>query len=169
MKLNPGNEHVVDFDYFHLEEPFHNTNETALKLASVLSAFTSVDDVICMDTDVDTWEHQSTVGTGGGSMVWRLPNQGLQRMTLASHFASYGLRHYQSCYLSVYEYYCLKDLLTYLKEDYNGGHGDWKQQQLHIENVAILEEVCSAFRKAYANDVPEFLFEILKHNDTAKP
>ena len=116
MKLNPWNEEVVDFDYFNLTRPFQNTHEIALKLSVMLSASANIDDVICMDTDVTTWNYKTTVGTGGGSMVFRVPTQGIQRMTLASLFAGYGLQQYQSCYLSVHEYYCLKDLFDWFKE-----------------------------------------------------
>lgn len=117
-----------------------------------------------MDPDASTWEHKTTVGTGGGGMVWRVPTVGMQRMVLAQHFASYGLRHYQSCYLSIHEYHCLKQLLQYLKDEYNGAFGDWKKQQNHIQSVALLEDVCDVFRTEYAKDVPAFIFELLKED-----
>ena len=164
MKLNPTNHEVVDFDLFDLDEPFHNNTQTALQLSNLLSAYSSVDDIICLDPDSSTWQHRSIVGTGGGSMAWHLPNRGLQRMVLATHFASYGLHHYQSCYLSIYEYQCLKQLLTYIQDESSPG-SDWNQQQIYNRSCAVLQQVCWQFEKAYSQAAPEFLFELLKTAD----
>lgn len=152
----PGSTPVVDFDYFHFDG--HGFNyEIAKSLSVLLIQETNVDELKSIYNENEKWD--SSVGTGGTGSNYNCPSQSSQRACLASHFASYALRKYQSCYLSLYEYYCLKDLLTYMDEDcFPSQH----REKIHDANVKLLTDVVSEFEKAYVKENPSFLFTLLK-------
>ena len=149
---------VVDFDYFHFDESAYNYKR-AEQLAIVLMAHTNIDDLHGFNDDEDKF-WSSTVGTGGNGMNMPCSSQGAQRACLASHFSSYAQRQYQSCYLALAEYECLKDLLTYLEEDYNPAP---HREKICNENIMLLEQVCRKFEVEYTKQVPGFLFTLLKN------
>jgi len=84
---------------------------------------------------------------------------GVQRALLAANFASYAQKQYKSCWISIHEYNCIAEVLKYLRDDYYPAD---HRKQIVDSNIAIMEEFCSEFRKAYAQVEPSFLFEVLK-------
>ena len=152
----PGRTPVVDFDYFHFEGVGYNY-DIAKELAVILIDEINIDELKGMHEDNERWD--SSVGTGGSGSNYSCPSQGAQRATLANHFASYANRKYQSCYLTLYEFTCLKTLLTYLEEDcFPPNH----REKLHDEKIELLKQVCDEFEQAYVKENPEYYFTLLK-------
>jgi hypothetical protein len=149
---------VIDFDYFHFDDDAYNYKR-AEQLAVLLMSHVNIDDLHGHNDDENKlWG--STVGTGGSGMNYACSSQGAQRACLASHFSSYAQRQYQSCYLGLPEYECLKDLLTYFEEDYGVAQ---HREKIHNQNVKLLEQVCRKFEIEYTKKVPGFLFTLLKN------
>lgn len=150
------NKKVVDFDYFYFEGVGFNY-DIAKELAVILIDEINIDELKGMHEENERWD--SSVGTGGSGSNYVCPSQGAQRATLASHFASYANRKYQSCYLSLYEFSCLKTLLDYLEEDWypEGNH----MEKLQNKKIELLTQVCDEFEKAYVKQNPEYYFTML--------
>jgi hypothetical protein len=154
----PGESPVIDFDYFHFDDDAYNYKK-AEQLAVLLMSHVNIDELHgILFEDEKLWD--STVGTGGSGMNYACPSQGAQRACLASHFSSYAQRQYQSCYLGLPEYECLKDLLTYFEEDYNPAP---HREKIQEQNIKLLEQVCRKFEIEYTKEVPGFLFTLLKN------
>jgi hypothetical protein len=130
-------------------------------LALCLMTYTSIDDYHAPDDwSVDSpWT--STVGTGGSGMVFRVATQGYQRSMLAAHFASYGSCQYDSCYLGLPEYQCLKELYRYLTEDFSPS-GHYGENEMYDYHLDILKDTLNEFKVRYAKVDEHFLFELLK-------
>lgn len=149
---------VVDFDYFHFDDDAYNYKK-AEQIAVLLMANTNIDELHgILEDEEKLWP--STIGTGGSGMNYACTSQGVQRACLASHLSSYAQRQYQSCYLGLSEYECLKNLLTYLEEDYGVAH---HREKIQDQNIQLLEQVCGKFEIEYTKRVPGFLFTLLKN------
>jgi hypothetical protein len=150
---------VVDFDYFYFDqEGYRNNRDLAAKLALILIANAGIDDLHGINDEEGVY-FDSSVGTGGGGFNFACPNKGSQRACLASLFASYSHREYQSCYLSIYEYQCLKELLDDIDDDCPPSH---RERQIK-QNVDLLNQVLRKFEIEYTKEVPGFLFTLLKN------
>jgi hypothetical protein len=157
MKLEmPGRVNNVDFADFHFEN--HGWNyEVAKDIAAVLLAFTDLDDIRGFN-DVEDVYYDSTVGTGG-DMNMRCRNIGIQRVLLATLLASYSQKQHSHCYVSVFEYRCVVDLLAYLENDY--WPADHQIRQIE-KSIALLKQFVAEFRQAYVRVEPGFVFELIK-------
>lgn len=144
---------IVDFADFYIEGVANR--KTAQQLSVLLLAYINLDDIIFPDSDLEH-KYPSTVGTGGSDKGWNVQTVAQQRTLLASHFASFALKRYTHCYLALAEYYCLKDLHTYLIEDI-GLTNDAIE-----EHTKILQTVLAEFQREYIKVDPNFLFTILK-------
>lgn len=148
---------VVDFDYFYFEDK--NTHTLAGELAVILMAYTDIDDLHGIN-DVDGVYYPSTVGTGGSGMNYAVNSIGAQRACLAGHFSSYAHRHYESCFLGLAEYQCLKELANYLEDEYcPPSH----REKIVNQTIETLNKVIRKFEVEYAKEVPGFLFTLLKN------
>lgn len=154
--FQPENKAVVDFDYFHIDA---NNHTVAGELAVILMAHTEIDELHNIIEPEVYWN--SSVGTGGGGWNYACPSQAAQRACLASHFASYAHRHYESCYLALSEYECLMTLIEYLEEE---SMPPQHRKNLHDQAVITLNKVCREFERAYAKEVPGFLFTLLRNS-----
>ena len=153
---------VIDFDYFYFDqEGYRNNHKIASELAVILMAYTNIDDLHGFNDEEGVY-YNSTVGTGGSGMNYACASLGSQRACLASHFASYAQRHYQSCYLALAEYECLKELVNYLEDDYYPPQHREKQVKANID---LLNQVLRKFEIEYAKEVPGFLFTLLKNQN----
>ena len=147
---------TIDFDYFHFEEHAWNYN-IARELAVLLIDYVNVDELNNI-TDLDKQgDWASSVGTGGTGWNVGSPTRSAQRACLANHFSSYARRVYSSCYLTLYEYQCLKDLLEEIEESNYADH----RKQIYLADVKLLTDVCIEFKKQYLRKNPEYLFVIL--------
>jgi hypothetical protein len=154
IKLPGQIDHSLNFDDFRFEG--HGFNyEVAKNLSSILLSTVDVDDL--RGFNESTGQFDTTVGTGA-SMNWPVDNVSLQRTLLALHFSSYAQRRYSSCNLTIYEYYCLKNLLDEFLDDVVASH----REQLHEANITLLKSLCQQFAKDYAALDPTFLMTILK-------
>jgi hypothetical protein len=153
----PGESPVVDFDYFRFSETAYNYNH-ARDLAVLLMAHVNIDDLHGFNDEEGVY-FPSTVGTGGAGMNMPTTNRGAQQSCLASHFSSYYQRQYQSCYLGLPEYQCLRELLVYLNDDYNPAP---HRNNIHTKNIELLSETCRQFELAYVKEDPGFLFNLIK-------
>jgi len=151
-----GENPTVDFDYFHFEGYGYNY-AIAKELAIILMDESNIDELKGSYNEDTLWN--SSIGTGGSGGNYRCPSQSAQRASLASHFSSYALRRYQSCYLTLYEYECLRIILIELEDNYyEGSH----REKIHGDTILLIKTVCSEFEKAYAMKNPAFLFTMLK-------
>lgn len=144
---------VVDFADFNIEG-VRNRN-TAQILSVILMAYINMDDIVVPDLDQER-KYPSTIGTGGNGGVWHVQNQTQQRTLLASYFAAFGSGHYNHCYLALPEYYCLKDLLTYLEDDY------CLINEIIVDQKECLKTVLKEFEREYVRRDPTFLFKMLQ-------
>ena len=158
---------VVDFDMFDFDEASEtglltmdvlHTRDVASRLAEVLIAHVSQDDLQFTTEFDDKNQWLTTAGTGGSGMYMPCATQAHQRAILASHFASYALSHYQSCYLGIPDYECLRDLLTDL--DDTGLQGI--RLRMSRQNQRLLKRTCEEFEQRYAEEDPTFLFQYIK-------
>lgn len=148
----------IDFDDLRFEN--HGFNyQVAKEISAILMANLNIDDLRGLYNDDGPWTFDSTVGTGG-SMNMRCANLAQQRALLASHLSSYAKRQYNHCYLSVYEYRCLKELLIELRDDGVAPH----RERIHNEDIALLQECCQQFAKELAEQDPTFLMEVIKES-----
>ena len=146
----------VDFADFHFEG--HGWNyAVARDMATMLLAFSDIDDIRGFN-DVEDVYYDSTVGTGG-NMNMRCTSRGIQRVLLAALFASYAQKQHSHCHISLFEYRCVVDLLTYLQDEYWPADHMIKQMQ---HNIDLLKEFVAEFRTAYTKVEPGFLLEIIK-------
>lgn len=151
----PGATPVIDFDYFHFEGVGYNY-DIAKELAIILIDESSIDELKGIYDDNERWD--SSVGSGGSGSNFSCPSQASQRACLANHFASYANRRYESCYLSLYEFNCLKTLLDYLVDDcFVQQH----RQKIYDRQVELLTMVCDEFEKEYYRKNPEYLFTLI--------
>ena len=153
---------VVDFDYFYFSDEdggYHNTHKFAGELAVILMAYVNIDDLHGINDEEGVY-YPSSVGTGGSGMNYNTPSVGAQRACLASHFASYAHRHYESCYLALAEYQCLKELADYLEDEY---FPPQHREKLVKQSIELLNKVIRKFEVEYAKEVPGFLFTLLKN------
>ena len=159
---------VVDFDFFDFDDAsevglttdmIHN-KDVAAKIALALIANTSQDD-IQFTTEFDpknSWE--TTAGTGGSGMAMCCATQAHQRAILASHFATYALGHYESCYLGKPDYHCLCSLVLDLESWQWSGSGS---RQRHQKNLwRLVKRTCEEFEERYAKEDPTFHFQYIK-------
>lgn len=147
---------TIDFDYFHFAEHGWNYN-IAKELAVLLIDNVNIDELRNL-TDINEkglWD--SSVGTGGTGWNMMAPTKAAQRSILASHFSSYARKQYSSCYLSLYEYQCLKDLLQDIEDSNYGDH----RKHIYEADIKLLAEVCAEFKREYLRKNPEYLFTIL--------
>ena len=145
----------VDFADFYIEGGGVANRKQAQQLSVLLLAYVNLDDILFPDIDLER-KYPSTIGTGGSDKGWNVQTVAQQRTLLASHFASFALKHYTHCYLALAEYQCLKDLHTYLVEDI-GLTNDAIEQ--HKE---VLQTVLNEFEREYVNVDPTFLFTVLQ-------
>lgn len=158
---------VVDFDYFDFDDTSDSgmliadtmhTRDVASRLAEILIANISQDD-LQWTTEFDpnnNWP--TTVGSGGSGMIMACATQAHQRAILASHFASYALSHYDSCYLALPDYQCLLALHNEL--DTTGLQGS--RLRMLRQNLKLLKRTCQEFEVRYAKEDPTFLFQYIK-------
>jgi hypothetical protein len=152
----PGQIKDVDFADFHFED--HGWNyEVAKDIAAVLLSFSDIDDVRGYN-DVEGVYYDSTVGTGG-NMNMRCNSIGIQRVLLATLLASYSQKQHSHCYVSVFEYRCIVNLLAYLEDDYWPSEHQIKQME---KNIGLLKEFVTEFKQAYIQVEPGFVFELIK-------
>jgi hypothetical protein len=158
---------TVDFDFFDFDEgsevglvttgPVSNT-AVAGKLAELLIAHASQDDLQFTTEFDDKNQWLTTAGTGGSGMYMPCATQAHQRAVLASHFATYALRHYESCFLGIPDYECLRDLLEDL--DAVGLQGQRLTQMK--QSWRLVKKCCQEFEERYAQEDPTFLFQYIK-------
>ena len=154
----PGATPVIDFDYFHFEDVGYNY-DIAKELAIILIDESDMDELKGIYDDNQRWN--SSVGSGGTGSNFSCPSQGAQRACLANHFASYANRRYESCYLSLYEFECLKTLLNYLEDDcFVQQH----RQKIYDRQVELLTMVCNEFQKEYVRKNPEYMFTLIANS-----
>lgn len=155
LRNMPGSTPVVDFDYFHFEGVGYNY-DIAKELALLLIDEADLDELKGIFNDMEAWD--SAVGTGGTGENYPCPSQASQRASLACVFASYANRKYQSCYLSLFEFQCLKTLLEKLD--------DWgvpdHREKIYDRQLEVLTMVCNEFEKVYARENPSYIFTLLK-------
>lgn len=148
---------TIDFDYFHFEE--HGWNyDVAKELSVLLIDNVNIDELRNLTDLNEHGQWDSSVGTGGTGWNMLAPTKAAQRAILASHFSSYARRQYSSCFLTLFEYQCLKDLLTEIEECNYADH----RQKIYDADIKLLTEVCNEFVKNYTRKNPEYLFTILK-------
>lgn len=147
---------TIDFDYFNFEEQGFNY-KIARDLAVLLIDKVDIDELKGLVTYEEDKTWSSSVGTGGTGWDMSSPTKSSQRACLASHFSNYARRQYSSCFLTLYEYQCLKELLEEIEESNYASH----RQQIYDADIKLLKEVCSEFKKQYVRKNPEYLLTIL--------
>lgn len=148
-----NNSKVVDFADFHIEG-VRNRN-TALALSVILIAYIDIDEISFPDSEKE-YKYPSTVGTGASDRAYKVQTLSQQRVLLATHFASFASNAYNHCYLALPEYYCLKDLLLYLEDDY------CLINEIIVDQKECLKIVLKEFEREYASVDPTFLFKMLQ-------
>ena len=151
----PGATPVVDFYNFHFEDVVYNY-DIAKELAIILIDESDIDELKGIYDDNQRWD--SSVGSGGTGSNFSCPSQGAQRACLANSLVGYANRKYESCYLSLYEFNCLKTLLNYLEDDcFMPAY----RQKIYDRQVEVLTLVCNEFQKEYVRKNPEYLFKFM--------
>lgn len=151
-----NNKKTVNFDHFQLGDGWNY--EQAKQLCWILMSYQNIDELTYFD-QIQESNYETTIGTGGTGSPYKVQTQAQQRSLLASHFASYASKEYESCILALAEYNCLKDILEYLVEDICIP----KHRERIVESqIDLLKKVCHEFERAYVKHDPNFLFTILK-------
>ena len=148
---------TVDFDNFHFENHGYNY-QVAKELSVMLLISINVEELrnYFDDDTKDQWP--SIVGSGNTGWNMSAPSCSAQWAILASMFSSYARKQHSGCFLSLYEYQCIKDLLVVFEEELVATH----REALHLRDIKLLKEFCKEFKEAYLKDNPEYIFDILR-------